>query len=45
MLIDPQPLVMCCLCERLGDHRRAALACRGAGTDGEGMDWDGLGGV
>lgn len=28
MLIEPQYLVMCCLCEMLGDHTRAALACR-----------------
>lgn len=33
MLIEPQDLVMCCLCEMLGDHSRAALAYWGTFID------------
>lgn len=40
MLIGPQCLVMCCLCEMLGDHRRTALACRGIFIDWEWMYWN-----
>lgn len=35
MLIDPQNLVMCCSGEMLGEHRRAALVCRGIFIDWE----------
>lgn len=43
MLIDPQSLVTCCSCEMLGEHRAAALACRGIFIDWEGMDGNRLG--